>query len=171
MLKQRTDSEIMQQLVAFCRDGFSSGHPSPFAAEIVETSTHKNLVSYRNQVVPDSDPTAHAEVGVVRLACQQLATTSLKGYTLFSTIQPCPMCMTAILWSGLDRVVYGTTFEDPAKGEEALFYGYDPHTIEASCGFECEVNGPVEEKLTRSLLEDPTVAKYLETCRAKDLRI
>ena len=170
MKKEKTDSEIMHELVEYCREGFNSAHPSPFAAVIVETATHKHLVSYRNQVVPDNDPSAHAEVGIVRLACKQLASTSLKGYTLFSTIQPCPMCMSTILWSALDRVVYGTTFEDSTKGEEALFRDYDPHKLEASCGFKCEVTGPVEEKLTRSLLEDPTVAKYLETSWGKDLR-
>lgn len=161
----------MQTLVAYCREGFDSGHPSPFASEIVDTAGHRTLARYRNQVVPDRDPTAHAEVGVIRLACRQLGTTSLKGYTLYSTIQPCPMCMTAVLWAGLDRVVFGTTFEDPAKGQAPLFHRYEPHAFEANCGFDCEVVGPVEEALTRALLDDPVVAAYLEACFANDVRI
>lgn len=166
-----TDEERMESLVAFAREGFATTHPSPFAAEVVDTSTGESLVRYRNGIPYESDPTAHAEVGVIRLAAKKLQRTSLKGYTLYTTIQPCPMCMGACLWSALDRVVHGVTLDDPEKGEKPLFDPYTAKWLESICAFECEVVGPIAKEVTRALVEDPVVVKYRNHCHEHDLRI
>ncbi len=70
------------------------------------------LLRALNAVKQQNDPTAHAEVRAIRLATRRLKKTSLTGYTLYTTCEPCPMCMSAALWAGLDRVVYGATIED-----------------------------------------------------------
>ena len=66
----------------------------------------------RNAVAAESDPSAHAELRTVRKAAKKLKTFSLAGYTMYSTCEPCPMCMANALWAGLDRIVYGATIAD-----------------------------------------------------------
>lgn len=63
-------------------------------------------------VKQELDPSAHAEVRAIRLATKRLKQISLAGYTLYTTCEPCPMCMSTALWAGLDRVVYGATIAD-----------------------------------------------------------
>ena len=72
----------------------------------------KLLLRALNNVAQEFDPSAHAEVRAIRLATKRLKQLSLAGYTLYTTCEPCPMCMSTALWAGLDRVVYGATIED-----------------------------------------------------------
>ena len=65
-----------------------------------------------NRVAQDFGPSAHAEVRAIRLATRRLKRLSLAGFTLYTTCEPCPMCMSAAVWAGIDRVVYGATIED-----------------------------------------------------------
>lgn len=168
----RSDSTVMRDLVEYTRGGISGEHPSPFAATIVQTETNEELISYRNGVVPEVDPTAHAEVGVIRLAAKKLGTTYLSGYSMFTTLHPCPMCMGAALWSGLDRMVYGTTFQDPEKGQKHLFGAIDDaRIIERECLFDCIVDGPLEEPLVRKLVDDPIISAYTNHCYMNNVRI
>jgi tRNA(Arg) A34 adenosine deaminase TadA len=88
------------------------------------------------------DPTAHAEVHAIRAACRKLKSISLKGHTLYTTCEPCPMCMGAILWAGLDRVVYGATIDDAAN-YYAQIYTYSKQMVKKS-DLVCQVDGPVE---------------------------
>ncbi len=67
-----------------------------------------------NCVVADHDPTAHAEVMAIRRACETLRTHSLDGCTIYCSCEPCPMCLAAIYWAHLDRVVYAATRDDAA---------------------------------------------------------
>lgn len=61
------------------------------------------------------DPTAHAEITAIRLACKKLNSKSLEGTTLYSTCEPCPMCFTAAWWANITRIVYGITLEDSSR--------------------------------------------------------
>src|SRR6202000_1571783 len=79
---------------------------------IVHSRTGKLFYRARNAVMRENDPSSHAELRTVRLACRKLGKPSLAGYTLYSTCEPCPMCMANALWARLDRVVYGATIED-----------------------------------------------------------
>ena len=111
-ISQSLDQERIKSLAAWCGQTLSSARPVPFAAEIIHTTTGKRLMRARNAVAPLKDPSAHAELRTVRLACRRKGSFSLSGYTLYSTCEPCPMCMANALWAGLDRVVYGATIAD-----------------------------------------------------------
>ena len=100
--------------VETARRGIQSGQ-SPFGAVIVRD--RKIVSSMHNTVWMTCDPTAHAEVNAIREASKVLKTIDLTGYDMFTTCEPCPMCLTAIHWAKIDRVVYGATIEDAANAE------------------------------------------------------
>lgn len=84
----------------------------PFGAVIVRDG--EVLATAANRVVAQADPTAHAEVLAIRHAAQKLATHDLSGCTLYTSCEPCPMCLGAIYWAGIGRVVYAATRHDAA---------------------------------------------------------
>jgi guanine deaminase len=78
-----------------------------------------------NRVTSTLDPTAHAEITAIRAACRALGVFSLAGYTLYASCEPCPMCLAAVLWSRLDRVVFAAD-RHAAQGagfDDSLFHG------------------------------------------------
>jgi guanine deaminase len=91
----------------------------PFGAVIVRDGTL--LASGQNRVTRDNDPTAHAEVVAIRAACAELGEFSLAGSVLYTSCEPCPLCVAACLWARLDRVVYAADRHDAARG------GFDDH--------------------------------------------
>lgn len=111
-LQREADQRLMKGLIRFTAESLDTAAPVPFGALIVHTATGKMLMRGRNAVANESDPSAHAELRTVRKATKKLRTFSLAGYTLYSTCEPCPMCMANALWAGLDRVVYGATIAD-----------------------------------------------------------
>jgi len=82
----------------------------PFGAVIVKDGDI--LSTGVNSVTRDNDPTAHAEVNAVRAACRKLGTFKLEGCTIYSSCEPCPMCLSALYWAGITKVFYGNTKED-----------------------------------------------------------
>ena len=106
------DLQHMAALAAFTARSLKTASPRPFGASIVHTGSGKVLLRALNAVRQEFDPSAHAEVRAIRLAAKRLKKISLAGYTLYTTCEPCPMCMSAALWAGLDRVVYGATIAD-----------------------------------------------------------
>src|SRR5262249_7248735 len=93
---------------------------SPFGSVIVRDG--KVVAVTHNTVWLTTDPTAHAEVNCIRAAAKALATIFLRGCTLFSTTEPCPMCLSAIHWAKIERVVFGATIADAAAaGFHELF--------------------------------------------------
>jgi tRNA(Arg) A34 adenosine deaminase TadA len=167
---KRTDAEIIRELAALTRAGFKTSHPSPFGSEIVHTKTGKRLERRLNMVVPECDPTSHAEVRVIRYACKKVKKPNLNGYTLYTTCEPCPMCMTSCLWAGLDRVVYGTTVRKPGSTNPPLF-DYSAKEFATKTLFKIQVDGPVEEELCRALVDDPIVRKYHDKLAKKKIFI
>jgi tRNA(adenine34) deaminase len=154
------DAAIIRRLAAKTRAGFRTVHPVPFGAQINRTRTGAPVVLALNQVVRTCDPTAHAEVRAIRLACRKLGRANLAGCTLYTTCEPCPMCLTAALMAGLDRVVYGTVVRRPdAKGPP--LFDYSAKKFAARSQFRCQVTGPVEEALCRALVDDPVVREYV----------
>jgi tRNA(Arg) A34 adenosine deaminase TadA len=109
------DRQVMRELAAFTRRSFTTARPIPFGAFVVRPASGETIVRALNEVGPLLDPTAHGEVQAIRAACRQLKRGSLDGCTLYTTAEPCPMCMAAILWAGLDRVVFGATIADIAR--------------------------------------------------------
>src|ERR1700728_5181211 len=106
------DEERMAALAAFTARTLKTDRPVPFGSSIVHTRSGATLLRALNAVARELDPSSHAEVRAIRLATKKLKNVSLAGYTLYTTCEPCPMCMSTALWAGLDRVVYGATIED-----------------------------------------------------------
>lgn len=106
-----TESDFMRMAIAETREGIAAGQ-TPFGSIIVRDGAV--VASTHNTVWRDTDPTAHAEVNCLRLAAKTLATIDLKGCTLYSTCEPCPMCLAAIHWAKVDRVVFGASIADAA---------------------------------------------------------
>jgi len=138
------DGLKMRELAKFTA-GFLDTAPNPFGCEIVETKTGASLMRAMNAVGPENDPSAHAEVRTMRLACAKLKSASLKGYTLYTTCEPCPMCMSDALWAGVDRVVYGATIADANRFCKQI----------QRSDMVCVVDGPVERAVCLAIFEDP----------------
>jgi tRNA(adenine34) deaminase len=83
---------------------------APYGAVIVKDN--QVIAAAYNTVKQDSDPSAHAEVNVIRRLTAKLKNPSLEGYTIYTTGEPCPMCATACVWTGLSEIVYGASIED-----------------------------------------------------------
>lgn len=94
----------------------------PFGAVIVQDG--KLIAFGQNRVTRDLDPTAHAEVMAIRAACTAIGSFSLAGCSLYTSCEPCPLCLSASLWARLDRVVYAADREDAARGgfDDSEFY-------------------------------------------------
>ena len=112
----------MKLAVAEASAGVRKGHGGPFGAVIVRKG--KIIARAHNEVVSTFDPTAHAEVMAIRKASGKLKTFDLSGCELYTTCEPCPMCLAAILWARIPRVYYGCTRRDAdAIGfRDDLFY-------------------------------------------------
>lgn len=103
------DREFMQKAINKSLESIKKGG-GPFGAVIVKDG--KIIAEESNSVVPSHDPTAHAEVNAIRKACQVLGTHILKGCTIYTSCEPCPMCLGAIYWSRLDKIFMANTKED-----------------------------------------------------------
>ncbi|MEM8883228.1 MAG: nucleoside deaminase [Planctomycetota bacterium] len=103
----------MQEAVAEARAGVRNGDGGPFGAVIVKDGAI--LARAHNEVLKTNDPTAHAEVLAIRRAATQLGTPHLTGCELYTTCEPCPMCLAAIHWARLDRVIYAETRDSAAR--------------------------------------------------------
>jgi guanine deaminase len=108
----------------------------PFGAVIV--SSDGQAFDGVNRVTADNDPTAHAEVTAIRRACRDLGTFDLRGATLYSSCEPCPMCLASALWARIENVVFAADRHDAASVgfDDAVFYEYfdgssDKSTVKA----------------------------------------
>lgn len=135
----RAEERWMREAIAAARAGIAAGQ-TPFGTAIVRGG--ELLAAAHNQVWASGDPTAHAEVAAIRLAAARLGAISLAGCVLYSTCEPCPMCMAAIHWARLDRAVYGAAIADAASAgfhelrmpaERLLREGGSPVVLEAGC--------------------------------------
>jgi guanine deaminase len=111
----------MRLAIRMAQAGIASGQ-SPFGAVVVRDGAI--IAEAHNTVWLTIDPTAHAEVNGIRKAAAALKAIDLSGCTMYSTCEPCPMCMSAIHWSRIDRVVFGATIADAtAAGFHELHVG------------------------------------------------
>lgn len=107
-----SDCRHLQHAVALARTHMELGHGGPFGAVIVKDG--KIIAEGWNEVTSANDPTAHAEVVAIRRATAALGHFELAGATIFASCEPCPMCLGAIYWARLDRVVYAGTKQQAA---------------------------------------------------------
>lgn len=100
----------MKLAIEEARKGIRSGHGGPFGCVIVK----EGVIVGRghNSVIKLNDPTCHGEIMAIRAACKTLGTFDLSGCELYTTAEPCPMCLGAILWANIDKVYYGCTISD-----------------------------------------------------------
>jgi tRNA(Arg) A34 adenosine deaminase TadA len=104
--------DYMEEAARLAREGVENGEGGPFGALVVRDG--RILGAACNRVVAANDPTAHAEILAIRAACRARGTFHLEGCTLFTTCEPCPMCLAAVHWARLDRVYYAQTRDDAA---------------------------------------------------------
>ena len=105
-----THSEYMAQAIQEAYDGIRAGHGGPFGSVVVMDG--KVVGRGHNRVLSNNDPTCHGEVSAIRDACARLGTYDLNGAELYTTGEPCQMCLAACMWARLDGVYYGCTIED-----------------------------------------------------------
>jgi guanine deaminase len=119
----------MRQAIEMALENVRSGRGGPFAALVV--NGERVIASGVNQVTASNDPTAHAEIVAIRQACAALGSFQLTGCELYTTCEPCPMCLGAIYWARPARVFFGATANDAADAgfDDAHIYrqiGLDP---------------------------------------------
>ncbi len=154
------DAERMRSLVAFTMLTMDRPRPTPYGAEIFDTKTGESLIQTVNAVGEEHDPSAHGEIHAIRLACTKLQSVRLKGYTLYTTCEPCPMCMSCCLWAGLDRVVYGATIEDAARfGHQIMISSAE---VARRTDLHCEVVGPVERDRALELFTNAKMQAWMK---------
>ncbi|MDL2214907.1 nucleoside deaminase [Dysgonomonas sp. OttesenSCG-928-M03] len=103
------DIKFMQRAIELAQASVRNGG-GPFGAVIVKNG--QVIAEGSNCVTIDNDPTAHAEVSTIRKACATLETFDLSGCEIYSSCEPCPMCLSAIYWAHIDRIYYGCNKDD-----------------------------------------------------------
>ncbi|WP_164088482.1 nucleoside deaminase [Frondihabitans sp. 762G35] len=116
-----TDQDWLAQTIALAVENVAEGG-GPFGALIVRDG--RIVATGQNRVTRDNDPTAHAEVVAIRAACREVGDFSLAGCVLYTSCEPCPLCLSAALWSRVDRVVFAADRHDAARGgfDDLEFY-------------------------------------------------
>jgi len=103
-------NKYMQMAIDLAKENAVSAGGGPFGAVIVMNDEVVSASS--NSVTPDNDPTAHAEVNAIRAACRKLKTFNLSGCTLYTSCEPCPMCLSAAYWARIDKIYFSAGRED-----------------------------------------------------------
>ena len=103
------DKEFMRAAIELASDSVRRGG-GPFGAVIVKDG--EIIAGSSNSVTIDNDPTAHAEVNTIRQACKKIGTFDLSGAVIYTSCEPCPMCLGAIYWARLSRIYYGNNRKD-----------------------------------------------------------
>ena len=107
------DAAFMRRGIALADASVATLEGGPFGAVIVRDD--RIVGEGANRVTTDHDPTAHAEIVAIRDACRTLSTFSLDGCVIYTSCEPCPMCLAAIYWARISAIVYGNTREDAAR--------------------------------------------------------
>jgi guanine deaminase len=149
---------FMRRAIALATENVLSGAGGPFGAVVVRDG--KIIATGVNLVTSTNDPTAHAEVVAIRAACTALGSFQLRGCTVYTSCEPCPMCLAALYWSRCDQIFYGNSAADASAA------GFDDSLL-----YE-EVNRPLDQRkipMTR-LLGDEAIESF-NTWRVKTDKI
>jgi len=112
-MASETDKQFMQKAIDLAYENVTAGTGGPFGAVVVKNGDV--IGQGANTVTSNNDPTAHAEVNAIRDACRNLGTFHLTGCTIYSSCQPCPMCLAAIYWAHIEKLFYACTNQDAAN--------------------------------------------------------
>jgi guanine deaminase len=107
------DARFMKMAIELATANVVSGRGGPFGAVIVRAGVV--VASGANSVTATNDPTAHAEITAIRNACKELGTFELRGMEIYSSCEPCPMCLTAIYWARCESLYFASTAQDAAE--------------------------------------------------------
>jgi guanine deaminase len=115
--------EFLRRAIMLATENVARGAGGPFAAVIVRDG--KIVSECANTVTATNDPTAHGEVNAIRAAAKKLGSFSLAGCELYTSCEPCPMCLAAAYWARLDVIYYGASASDAARAgfDDAFLYG------------------------------------------------
>jgi len=113
MEDQNNHEKFMRIAIEYSEKNVQESLGGPFGAVVVRDG--EIIAASGNKVTSSNDPTAHAEVSAIRLACEKLKTFDLKGCVIYTSCEPCPMCLSAIYWARLDQVYYANTKVDAAE--------------------------------------------------------
>jgi tRNA(Arg) A34 adenosine deaminase TadA len=111
----KNNKKFMEEAIRLAGDNVEHNHGGPFGAVVVKDG--KIIGKGGNQVTIANDPTAHAEIVAIRQAAKNLGTFDLSGCEIYSSCEPCPMCLGAIYWSRINKLYYAATKEDAAKAD------------------------------------------------------
>lgn len=159
------DARRMKALIRYTARSMETSSPVPFGAFIVDAASGRTLIRALNAVRSENDPSSHAELRAVRKATRKLKSTSLAGYILYTTCEPCPMCMANALWAGIDRVVYGATIEDAGKHCRQIYIAATE--LVARSDMHCVVEGPLLRKECYELFTHPNMLATFATWNPK----
>jgi guanine deaminase len=140
--------KFMEQAIALATENVTSGAGGPFGAVIVRDG--KVIATGVNRVTTTNDPTAHAEVVAIRNACVELKSFRLDGCEIYTSCEPCPMCLAAIYWAHCDAIFYGNTAKDAADA------GFDDEHLYN------EMKKPIAERRipTVNLLREKAISSF-----------
>ncbi len=143
----------MKALVAFSAASFDTEFPSPFGSAIYDERSGVLVAQAYDTVMRMCDPTNHAEMNAIRDAARELQRLSLRGCTLYSTCEPCPMCISACIWAEIDTVVFGASTLDDANLYWPQASDLPPEELVAHMVLEprCRLIPHVERSLCRDL--------------------
>jgi len=145
---KKEHSEFMEEAIRLSVANVEEGKGGPFGAVVVKDG--KIIARGVNQVTSSNDPTAHAEVVAIRIACKVLNSFQLEGCEIYTSCEPCPMCLGAIYWARPDKLYYANSKEDAAG------INFDDQFI-----YE-EIAKPLEERklFTRQILREQALEAF-----------
>jgi len=140
--------KLMRIAIRLSEQNVSKGLGGPFGAVVVKDG--KIIAKSANKVAATNDPTAHAEVAAIRVACKKLKTFDLSGTIIYTSCEPCPMCLSAIYWAKIETIYYGNTKNDAAAADFDDKFIYD------------ELDKPMEKRQLpiRQMLRDEALKAF-----------
>lgn len=151
---------FLKEALRLAKEGMAAGQGGPFGAVVVKDG--EIIGRGYNRVLGSNDPTAHAEVTAIREACSHLGSFQLEGCVIYSTCEPCPMCLGAIYWARPDALYFAATREDAAAAgfDDAHIYRELALPLEARSIPMERLDLPGTAELFRQWLEDPDHIPY-----------
>ena len=151
-----TDAELMQRALEIARQGMLGGKGGPFGCVVARDGVV--IGEGCNEVTSTNDPTAHAEVVAIRAACREISSFQLDGCRIYTSCEPCPMCLGAIYWARPEKLFYAGTRQDAADA------GFDDEMI-----YEELALPPRERRITAlNLMRDSSQALFREWMELPD---
>ena len=134
--------DYMKQAILLSKEGMEKGLGGPFGAIIVKDAIV--IGTGQNQVTSTNDPTAHAEMCAIRSACKTIKNFNLKGATLYTSCEPCPMCLASCYWARIDKIFYANTRDDADQ------IGFDDAFLYKELSLPCAMRILSSEQLLRN---------------------